>query len=336
MALCNSTKPPKNLDEICSKQIAVVIPCYKVRKHILDVISAIGSECVAIYVVDDCCPESSGNWVSQHCTDPRVRIIRHEQNQGVGGAVISGYRQALADGMDIIVKIDGDGQMDPTLIKYFLAPIAFGEADYTKGNRFYHLKSVASMPRMRILGNAGLSFLNKLSTGYWNIFDPTNGYTAIHRDALSVLDLEKISSRYFFETDLLFRLNLAHGVVVDVPMDAKYADEVSSLSISGVFFEFLGKHLRNFMKRIFYNYFLRDMSAASFELLFGALLMLFGTLFSSYHWIYSSRLHVATPTGTVIIGALALLSGLQLLLAFITHDVESQPKIPIQRLNYGN
>ncbi|WP_306460404.1 glycosyltransferase family 2 protein [Rhodanobacter denitrificans] len=316
--------------------VAAVIPCYKVTRHILSVIEAIGPECSIIYVVDDKCPDLSGLLVQKECRDKRVRVLFREMNGGVGAAVITGYRQALADDVDVVIKIDGDGQMDPALIKQFLVPIVTGEADYTKGNRFYYLKSVMGMPRMRILGNAGLSFFTKLSTGYWNIFDPTNGYTAIHRDVLSVLDLEKISLRYFFETDLLFRLNLVHGVVVDVPMDARYADEVSNLRISKVFFEFLGKHLRNFTKRIFYNYFLRDMSAASFELLFGVLLMLFGVVFSTYHWIHSSNLHVATPTGTVIIGALALLSGLQLLLAFVTHDVENQPKRPIQRLSQGN
>lgn len=315
--------------------VAVVIPCYKVTRHILSVIASIGPECSLIYVVDDKCPDQSGLFVQKECKDERVRVLFREANGGVGAAVITGYRQALADGADVMVKIDGDGQMDPALVERFLAPIETGEADYTKGNRFYYLKSVAGMPKLRILGNAGLSFLTKLSTGYWNIFDPTNGYTAIHRDVLSVMDLEKLSSRYFFETDLLFRLNLAHGVVVDVPMDAKYADEVSNLRISKVFFEFLGKHMRNFTKRIFYNYFLRDMSAASFEFLFGLLLILFGILFSAYHWMHSSSLHVATPTGTVIIGALALLSGLQLLLAFITHDVENQPKRPIQRSGLG-
>lgn len=316
--------------------VAVVIPCYKVTRHILSVIESIGSECSLIYVVDDKCPDQSGLFVQKECKDERVRVLFRERNGGVGAAVITGYRQALSDGADIIVKIDGDGQMDPALVRRFLAPIAAGEADYTKGNRFYYLKSVAGMPRLRILGNAGLSFLAKLSTGYWNIFDPTNGYTAIHREVLSVIDLEKVSSRYFFETDLLFRINLAHGVVVDIPMNAKYENEVSNLRISRIFFEFLGKHFRNFVKRIFYNYFLRDMSAASFELLLGVLLMLFGIVFSSYHWAHSSDLHIATPTGTIIIGALALLSGLQLLLAFITHDVESQPKRPIQRLSRSN
>lgn len=326
------TSAPKTLNRLT---VAVVIPCYKVTRHILSVIESIGPECSLIYVVDDKCPDQSGLFVQRECKDERVRVLFREANGGVGAAVITGYRQALADGADIMVKIDGDGQMDPKLIKRFLTPIVSGSADYAKGNRFYYLKSISSMPRLRILGNAGLSFLTKLSTGYWNIFDPTNGYTAIHRDVLSQVELEKISPRYFFETDLLFRLSLAHGVVVDVPMDAKYADEVSNLKISRVFFEFLGKHLRNFVKRIFYNYFLRDMSAASFELLFGAFLLLFGATFSGYHWVHSSKLHIATPTGTVFIGALALLSGLQLLIAFITHDVENQPRRPVQHSGVG-
>lgn len=320
--------PPANVRH---ERIAVVIPSYKVRKHILGVIDAIGPECTMIYVVDDCCPESSGAWVEEHCVDPRVKVIRHEQNQGVGGAVLTGYLQAQEDGMDVAVKIDGDGQMDPSLLWDFVDPILSGEADYTKGNRFYKLSSVSRMPAIRIFGNAALSFMAKLSTGYWNLFDPTNGYTAIHCDILRRIDSKSISSRYFFETDMLFRLNTIGAVVVDVPMDARYEDEVSNLRISDIFMEFLGKHLRNFFKRVFYNYFLRDMSAASLELLAGSALAIFGVLFSGYHWMHSLGKGIATPVGTIVIGAISILSGLQLILAFVTHDVESVPRRTIHR-----
>jgi glycosyltransferase involved in cell wall biosynthesis len=245
--------------------ISVVIPSYKVRAHVLEVINKIGPEISRIYVVDDSCPEQSGLFVEEYCSDPRVKVLRHERNLGVGGAVMTGYKAAIAEGMEVIVKLDGDGQMDPDLIMDFVEPILAGEADYTKGNRFFDLEKVRVMPKARLFGNAVLSFMAKLSSGYWNLFDPTNGYTAIHRDVLLHLPLAKISERYFFETDILFRLNTLRAVVVDVPMDAKYGDEISNLKISSVVGEFLAKHVRNFFKRIFYNYYLRDMSVASIE-----------------------------------------------------------------------
>lgn len=312
-------------------RVAVVIPSYKVTRHVLPVIAAIDACVDTIYVVDDMCPDGSGALVERECSDPRVKVIFHPQNAGVGGAVMTGYAHALADGLDIVVKLDGDGQMDPALLGDFIAPILRGEADYTKGNRFHDLRNVSRMPKARIFGNAALSFLTKLSSGYWNLFDPTNGYTAIHRDALSLLDTSAISQRYFFETDVLFRLNLIRAVVVDVPMDAKYEDEVSNLRISKIFFEFLGKHTRNFCKRIFYNYFLRDMSAASLELLLGSLFFTFGAVFSGYHWLHSASRNTSTPTGTIVIGMVAILTGIQLLLAFVNYDVGSVPRRVLQK-----
>lgn len=312
-------------------RVAVVIPCYRVREHILGVLEGIGKDVELVYVVDDACPEQTGQFVREHCADPRVCILEHEENEGVGAAVMTGYVRALADGADIVVKVDGDGQMDPALIPNFVAPIQRGEADYTKGNRFYDLRQIRRMPGLRLFGNAVLSFVAKLSTGYWDVFDPTNGYTAIHRDAARRLPLDRISRRYFFETDLLFRLNTLRAVVRDVSMDAVYGHEQSSLRIKGVFFEFLAKHARNFCKRIFYNYFLRDVSVASFELVFGLGLLAFGGIFGAYHWMQSADAGVATPTGTIMISALTVLSGLQLLIAFIGYDISAVPKHPIQR-----
>ena len=160
--------------------IAVVIPCHNVRRHILGVVSAIGAEVDRIFIVDDCCPESSGQFVTENCNDARVRVIHNRTNQGVGGAVMEGYRAALAEGYEVIVKVDGDGQMDPALIPDFVNPILENAADYTKGNRFHDLGVMREMPKLRLFGNACLSLMNKISSGYWNIFDPTNGYTAIH------------------------------------------------------------------------------------------------------------------------------------------------------------
>jgi glycosyltransferase involved in cell wall biosynthesis len=314
-----------------SEAVAVIIPAYKARDHILGVISKIGPEVVRIYVVDDCCPDGSGDHVVSCCNDDRVIVLRHSENQGVGGAVVTGYRAAMRDGMDILVKIDSDGQMDPALVMDFVAPIADGQADYAKGNRFFDLEAVRSMPRVRLFGNAALSFMCKLSSGYWNLFDPTNGYTAIHSDVARRLPFNKISKRYFFETDMLFRLNTMRAVVVDVPMDAKYGDEVSNLKISKVIGEFLVKHLRNFFKRIFYNYYLRDMSLASIELPLGIFLIAFGSIYGVYHWIASAKAEVQTPAGTVMVAITPILMGMQLVLAFFSYDMLTVPQKPVSR-----
>lgn len=316
-------------DSYSVNRIAVVIPSYKVRDHILSVISKIGPEVCAIYVVDDCCPDGSGNVVENKCGDSRVVVIRHVENQGVGGAVMTGYQAAIDAGAGIIVKVDGDGQMDPRLIPYFVAPILRGVADYTKGNRFFDLENVRAMPFVRLMGNAALSFLTKLSSGYWNLFDPTNGYTAINADVARHLPFDKISLRYFFETDVLFRLNTLRAVVVDVPMEAKYGDEKSNLKISKIFGEFFAKHVRNLSKRIFYNYYLRDMSIASIELPLGIGFLGFGFIYGGYHWMASEQAGVSTPAGTVMLSAFSALMGLQFILAFLSYDIESVPWQPI-------
>ncbi|MDY7577609.1 glycosyltransferase family 2 protein [Herbaspirillum sp. RTI4] len=322
--MTNSTSERQSEEAV----IAVVIPSYRVTRHILGVVAAIGPEVSRIYVVDDKCPDNSGDFVMDNCTDPRVTVLRHESNQGVGGAVMTGYKAAIADGADVIVKVDGDGQMDPELIPYFVQPILNGEADYTKGNRFYDLQEIGAMPPIRLIGNAVLSLMAKLSTGYWDLFDPTNGYTAIHADVARHLPFEKISRRYFFETDMLFRLNTMRAVAMDVPMSAKYDDEVSGLKISSIVGEFLFKHVRNFSKRIFYNYYLRDLSLGSLELPLGILLLMFGILYGGYHWIEAAQTNTTTPAGTVMMSALPVFTGLQFVLAFLGQDMASVPKRP--------
>jgi len=312
-------------------KVAVVIPSYKVRQHILGVISRIGAEVWRIYVVDDACPERTGDFVEERCRDPRVRVLRNAENLGVGGAVLAGYRGAIADGADIIVKIDGDGQMDPGLLPSFVAPIEDGQADYTKGNRFYDMTYLSRMPVIRLLGNAALSFMSKLSSGYWHVFDPTNGYTAIHAAVASHLPMDKISRRYFFESDMLFRLNIIRAVIVDIPMDAVYGNEQSNLKIRMAAWEFLLKHLRNLAKRVFYNYFLRDMALASLELIVGGALFAFGGVFGTMQWLRAAELQRPTPLGTIMLAALPVLLGIQLLLAFVGYDIASVPRHPIHR-----
>ena len=309
--------------------IAVVIPCHRVRDQILDVLKGIGDECDRIYVVDDACPEGSGERVEEACADPRVHVLRHPENLGVGAATITGYRQAIADGADVLVKIDGDGQMDPGLIPRLVRPLLSGSADYAKGNRFDDLDVVRRMPRSRLLGNALLSFVSKLSTGYWNVFDPTNGFTALHARVAERLPLEKISRGYFFESDMLFRLNVLRAVVVDVPMTARYGAETSGLVIRRIVGEFLLKHLANTAKRIGYNYFLRSFSVASVEVVAGPLLLGFGVVVGADRWLASIASGVPATAGTVMLAALPVLMGTQLLLSFLSYDVQDAPRDPL-------
>jgi len=310
--------------------VAVIIPAYRVRNHVLDVIAGIGPECTFIYVIDDACPDQSGRIVEERCRDSRVRVMRHEQNQGVGGAVMTGYKQAIIDGADIMVKIDGDGQMDPALLPQFVEPIARGDADYTKGNRFFDLRQIGQMPLLRRVGNLGLSFMAKASTGYWDIFDPTNGYTAIHCGVASRLPMDGISQRYFFETDMLFRLNTFRATVVDVPMDSRYGDEVSNLRVTKVFTEFLYKHALNLTKRLLYNYYLRDLSIASLELAAGLAMLSVGMLVGGVGWFQSVQSGQVASAGTVMIPVLLVILGVQFILAFLAYDIANVPRYPLQ------
>ena len=306
-------------------RVAVVIPSYRVCAHILDVLAHIGPEVDAIYVVDDACPENSGRYVEENANDPRVKVLRNAVNLGVGGATLTGMRQAAVDGAEVVVKIDGDGQMDPALIPSFVGVIVSGEADYAKGNRFFDPDGVAAMPAARLIGNAGLSFLAKISTGYWNCFDPTNGYVAIHASLIAFLPLKKIAKRYFFESDMLFRLGLIGARVVDVPMHSYYGDEKSGLNPWREIPRFAAAHSRNFVKRIFYNYFLRDFSVASIELVLGFALVAFGISWGLSHWGFDAP----ATAGTVMVSALPLLVGVQFLISFLNYDILSTPRLAL-------
>lgn len=306
--------------------IAVVIPAYRVKGTIIEVINGIGPEVDQIWVVDDACPDGSGDEVSAKNKDKRVSLIRHDVNQGVGGAVITGYKAAISNGAEIFVKVDGDGQMDTDLIPELIAPILNSEADYVKGNRFESIESVREMPFVRLLGNAGLTFLTKLSSGYWDVADPTNGFTAMSANIARAINFEKVDKRYFFESDMLFRLNVAQAVVLDLPIAAKYGSEKSNLSVLRSFMSFPFLHFRNFSKRIFYSYYLREMSVASFELPIGVFLLAFGILFGFNGFWTSVASNQTASTGTVMLSVLPILLGLQLILAFISYDTTSVPK----------
>jgi glycosyltransferase involved in cell wall biosynthesis len=309
--------------------IAVVVPCYRARDRILDVLRGIGEECDRIFVVDDACPQGTGKLVEQECGDPRVRVLFNPAHQGSGGATLTGYRQAMAEGAEILVRLEPDGQMDPRLIPKLVTPLRTGAADYAKGNRFYDLDALRRMPRLRLVGNAIRSFASKLSTGYWNLIDPTNGFTALHARLAERIPLDKVSHGWFFESDLLFRLNVLRAVVVDVPMAAQYGDaRGNSLSVRDVVFDFARKHARNTLKRIGYNYLLRNFSVASVEVLLGPLLLLFGVGFGALRWALSIARNEPASAGAVMLAALPVV-GMQLLLAFLGHDIEDVPRDPV-------
>jgi glycosyltransferase involved in cell wall biosynthesis len=308
-------------------KIAVVIPCYKVSAHLKKVISGIGPEVFRIYCVEDGCPEKSAQEIKKQLPEEdRLRVISYNINRGVGGAVMEGYKAAVEDNADVIIKLDGDGQMDPAYIAELVSYIIKGEADYVKGNRFYHLESLKQMPLTRLIGNAGLSFLTKMSTGYWNLFDPTNGYTAIHSAVARELLNKKIHPRYFFESDMLFHLGLMRAVIIEVPMDAIYADEKSNLNQWQAFVQFPVLHLRKFVSRLFYNYFLRNFSAASLNFILGLILFVFGIVFGLVKWITNMKAGIITPTGTVMIAALSIILGVQLLMSFLAYDMADKPQ----------
>jgi len=310
-------------------RIAVVIPCYRVANHVLGVIARIGPEVGWIIAVDDACPEHSGDVIERQCHDPRVRVLRHAENQGVGGAVMTGYAAAFGLPADAVVKLDGDGQMAPELVARLAAPLLAGRADYVKGNRFHRVADVSGMPAVRLFGNAVLSFMTKLSSGYWQLFDPTNGFTAIHRRLLGELDMERIAKRYFFESDMLYNLNQLRAVVVDMPMRASYGDESSSLQPMRMIGPFMRGNLRNFCRRLLYSYFLRGFSVASMELALGLPLFLFGLLFGSVHWVASALGGEPATAGTVMLAALPLIIGTQLLLSWLNFDVSGEPRQPV-------
>ena len=309
--------------------LAVVIPAYHVEDTIEVVIKELPAYLRHIIVVDDASPDNTSALVNALASrDRRIVLIRHAQNQGVGGAMLTGFKKALELGVQVVVKIDGDHQMDPAYIPTLITPLLEGRADYAKGNRFRDFESLRHMPLIRRIGNLGLSFLTKAATGYWNCFDPTNGFFAIRAEMLEELPFERIDRRYFFETSMLANLYLLGAYILDVPMPARYRGERSSLSIWRVSFEFPVKLLGTLLRRITLRYFLFDFSMVSVYLLTGIPLILFGLIFGSVKWAQYLELGVPAPTGTVILPTLALILGIQILLSAIEIDMNAAPKSP--------
>jgi glycosyltransferase involved in cell wall biosynthesis len=316
---------------INSKKIAIVIPCFRVERSICKVIKETPSWIDHIYTIDDCCPNGSGLLVEKTLTDQRIHVIYNKINQGVGGAVVEGYKAAIGSGCDIIVKIDGDGQMDIRYLYRLIEPIIDGRADYTKGNRLTDLTALRKMPIIRKIGNFGLTILTKFCSGHWHIADPVNGYTALHRNALQLLNFNKMSKRYFFETSLLIQLNIIQATVVDVPMPARYGDEISSLNPWKMLAEFPLRLLKGLLERIFWRYFIYDISAVSIFLTLGMAFLLFGTSFGVYKWAIGAASNAVQTPGTVALSFLPIILGFQMLLQAMLLDIIQNPIAPLSK-----
>jgi glycosyltransferase involved in cell wall biosynthesis len=317
----------KNDNPAMKPDIAVVIPTYKASLHLREVIERLPSFISHIIVVDDLCPEKSGEIALKMAeSDTRIHTIFHEKNIGVGGAMVTGYKAALALKCQIVIKMDSDDQMDPAYLPALLHPISEGKAGYAKGNRFVDFKALRAMPTLRLMGNSLLSFMVKACSGYWNIMDPTNGYTAISAEVLEKINLDKLAHDFFFESDMLIRLNIQNVIIEDVAIPARYGEEKSNLSIKRVLLKFPFLLTKGLIKRFILKYLIFDFNMASVYTLIGFPMLIWGIVFGVFKWIENSHLDVSTPTGTVMMSVLPLILGTQFILAAINIDIQSTPK----------
>lgn len=309
-----------------TKKIAVVIPAYNVEQQIKQVIECIPDFVDQIVVVDDCSRDRTAQALAT-VNDPRLIRAENSRNLGVGGAMKTGFRIALQCNADITVKIDGDGQMDPGLIPQLIEPLIRFSVDYVKGNRLLHRLNRQSMPWLRLCGNLGMSFLNKLASGYWHVFDPQNGYVAIRRSALAEIDLDRIDDSYFFENSMLTQLNCLDALVLDIPTGSLYRENTSHMSIRRVLLQFPLKLFSGFCYRVWCKHLSRDLTPVGVLWLSGLPLFSFGCIFSFYHWFHSAFAGAYTSAGTVMIGALSIILGFQLLLQGTLLDVSWSPRL---------
>jgi len=310
-----------------TNDIAVVIPCFNVGAHIAAVIRALPPEIAWIIAVDDCSSDDTAN-ILRNLQQENAKIVylRHERNQGVGGAMLSGFMKSLELNAAVTIKIDGDNQMDSAYIPQLVRPILQGAADYTKGNRFRDFQALKQMPVIRRIGNVGLSFCIKAASGYWNIFDPTNGFIAISNEMLRTINFGRIHRRFFLESSMLIELYHANCVIQEIPMKARYGFETSTLSIAKTLIGFPPRLLFALVRRIILRYYLFDFNVASVYILCGLPLFLFGALYGLVNFIKYGSSHVSAPTGTVVIPTLLIILGFQLLLAAISFDVANYPR----------
>jgi glycosyltransferase involved in cell wall biosynthesis len=309
-----------DLDFLTRVRVGVVIPAFQAQDTIAAVVAGLPREVRNVIVVEDGSSDGTARAV-ESIRDPRVRLIRHDSNRGVGGAVKTGYRAALEAGCDVVVKMDADGQMDPAFLPDLVHPLLTGEAGYAKGNRLWSLEASRAMPRRRLLGNLFLSLATKAVSGYWNVLDPNNGFTAVRADVLRRLDWRHVQERYFFETSMLVELHLLRVPVRDVLMPARYDGEPSSMRLVPVAVEFSGRLLKALLRRLTLEYVLLDFRPGTVFALLGIALALFGTAFGAYHWYWSFVTRVETTAGTVMLAALPFIGGVQLLLQALLLDI---------------
>lgn len=312
--------------------LVVVIPAYNEQVCILNVLTGM-PECVqTVVVVDDGSTDETVEIVeSMQLVDPRIELVQHDANRGVGAAMVTGFRRALKLGAEIVVKMDADGQMSPEDLPALVQPLLDGQCDFAKGNRFRDFAALQAMPAVRRTGNLALSFLTKIAVGYWNCFDPCNGYVAIRGDVLAQLPLEKLKTSFFFETSLLAELNLLDAVVVDVPLPARYGQEKSHLSIAKVLWDFPGQLTRCLARRLWLKNFIFDFNMLSVYLLCGMLLTGVGIGYGGINWLLYALEGVGAPTGTVVIPAMMIILGFQLLLSAVQEDIRRVPRQPLWR-----
>ena len=300
--------------------VAVVVPAHNEERLVGTVVTTSPPLVDHIIVVDDASTDATSE-AARSTGDPRLEVIRLPENQGVGGAILAGHRRALELGADVSVVMAGDAQMDPDYLPALLDPIAEGEAEFTKANRFYDARSFEGMPRHRVFGNVVLSFMTKAASGYWGLFDPQNGYTAIHRSALERLPLDRIAQRYEFENDLLIKLNILRVPARDVPVPARYGTEVSGMRLTRVAPRLLRLLWKGFWHRIWWKYVLQSFSPVALMLFTGLALLLFGLAVSIFVLVNTLGPPVASP-GTVLLAVAPLLTSIHLLVSALMLDIQ--------------
>ena len=281
-----------------------------------------------VIVVDDACPEASGDAVKQAFRGhPSVQVIKRSRNGGVGAATKTGLARALELAADVIIKLDADGQMDPSYIPSIVE--LFG-ADpnlaYLKGNRFFDSRVLAKMPAVRLFGNSWLSLFSKFASGYWNILDPTNGYLAFNGRLLPAVNWQGFADCYFFEISVLCELGLKRATIAEMEMDTIYGQGSSSLSITKTMFAFPPKLAWLLWRRVLLQYFVFDVNLGSLYLLMGLALSGFGAGFAIFEWAETIATGIPRTTGTVMLAVLPFLMGFQLILNALLYDVQFAAK----------
>jgi glycosyltransferase involved in cell wall biosynthesis len=314
-------------------RIAAVVPAYNEERHIGGVIRSMPELVNHLVVVDDASTDGTAER-ARETGDPRLVLLQHERNTGVGGAVVDGHRAALALDADVVCVMAGDGQSDPAYLPELLGPLVDGRCDVTKANRFFSATSFAGMPRHRVVGNVVLSFLNKLASGYWHVFDPQNGYVALRHEALEALPLDCIGQGYSLENDLLINLNIIGARIADVPIPAVYGDEESTIRLWRDGPAIATRLFLGFFRRIFRKYVLWSFSPVALFLFGGLFLILFGGLMGLWVLRLTWGPPVAT-TGTVLLSVGPLLAGTNMLLSGLVLDVQEGQRLEVQLDPFG-